>query len=70
MSRAINLSLTRDQVRAEVLKQGASISAIEPLFPRGTRLVLKNSEHAAAMRRSLKAHIIAGEVKRTPLRVR
>jgi hypothetical protein len=68
MSRAINLNLTHDEVKAAVLKQGAAISAIEPLFPRGTRVVLKNSDHAAAMRRTLKAQIIEGPVQRTPLR--
>ena len=68
MSRAINLNLTRDEVKAAVLKHGAVISAIEPLFPRGTRVVLKNGDHAAAMRRTLKAQIIEGPVLRTPLR--
>jgi hypothetical protein len=68
MSRAINLNLTRDEVKAAVLKQGAVISAIEPLFPRGTRVVMKNGDHAAVMRRTLKAQIIEGPVLRTPLR--
>jgi hypothetical protein len=68
MSRAINLNLTRDEVKAAVLKQGAVISAIEPLFPRGTRVVLKNGDHAATMRRTLRAQIIEGPVLRTPLR--
>jgi hypothetical protein len=68
MSRAINLDLTDDQVRAAVLKQGAAISSIEPLFPRGTRVVLKNADHAAAIRRAHKAQVIEGAVVRTPLR--
>jgi hypothetical protein len=68
MTRAINLNLTRNEVEAAVLKHGAVISAIEPLFPRGTRVVLKNGDDAAAIRRSLKARIIEGPVARTPLR--
>ena len=68
MSRAINLNLTHDQVQAAVLKHGAVISAIEPLFPRGTRVVLTNADQAATIRRALKAQVIDGPVKRTPLR--
>jgi hypothetical protein len=68
MSRAINLDLTDDEVRAAVRKQGAVISAIEPLFPRGTRVVLKNADDAAAIRRAHKAQVIEGAVVRTPLR--
>ncbi|GAO40975.1 hypothetical protein SCH01S_53_00470 [Sphingomonas changbaiensis NBRC 104936] len=68
MSRAINLDLTHDQVRAAVLKHGAVISAIEPLFPSGTRVVLTNADHAAAMRRTLNPQVIEGAVVRTPLR--
>jgi len=68
MSRAINLNLTRSEVEAAVQKHGAVISAIEPLFPRGTRVVLKNGDHAATIRRLLKAQIIEGLVKRTPPR--
>lgn len=49
-------------------KHGAVISAIEPLFPHGTRVVLKNGDHAATIRRSLKAQVIEGPVRRTPLR--
>jgi hypothetical protein len=69
MSRAINLNLTHDQVQAAVMKHGAVISAIERLFPRGTRVVLTNGDHAAATRRALKAQVIDGPVERTPLRV-
>ena len=68
MSRAINLNLTRSEVEAAVLKHEAVISSIEPLFPHGIRVVLKSGDHAAAMRRSLKAHVMEGSVKRTPLR--
>lgn len=68
MSRAINLNLTAGEVRAAVLKQGAAISAIEPLFPRGTRVVLTSADQAAGLRRTLKAQLIDGLVRRTPLR--
>lgn len=68
MSRAINLNLTEDQVRAAVRQHAAAITAIEPLFPLGTRVVLMSADDAAAMRRALKTHIIEGTVSRTPLR--
>lgn len=68
MSRAINLNLTRDEVRVAVLKHKAVISAIEPLHPRGTRVVLTSADQAAVVRRALKADLIAGAVTRTPLR--
>lgn len=68
MSRAINLDLTQDQVHAAVLKHGAAISAIEPLYPRGTRVVLMRPEQAETMRRVLKLKIIDGPVVRAPLR--
>ena len=67
MSRAINLNLTHDQVKTAMVKHGAVISAIEPLFPRGTRVVLKNADQAATVRRALKTQVIEGPVKRTPL---
>lgn len=68
MSRAINLDLTQDEVRAAVLKHGGAVSAIEPLHPRGTRVVLMRPEQAATIRRVLKLKIIDGPVVRTPLR--
>ncbi len=68
MSRAMNLNLTRDEVEAAVLKHGAVISSIEPLLPSGTRVVLTNAEQAASLRRKLKAQVIEGVVRRTPLR--
>lgn len=70
MSRAINLDLSRDEVEAAALKRAAVISAIEPLFPRGTRVVLASSDAAALIRRALKEHVIDGRVQRTPLRTR
>ncbi len=68
MSRAMNLNLTRAEVEAAVLRHGAVISSIEPLLPRGTRVVLTNAEQAASLKRKLKAQVIEGIVKRTPLR--
>jgi hypothetical protein len=68
MSRAMNLSLSQDEVEAAVLKHGAVISAIEPLLPSGTRVVLTNAEQAASLRRKLKSQLIEGKVRRTPLR--
>jgi hypothetical protein len=51
-----------------VTKHAAVISAIEPLYPRGTRVVLKNADQAATLGRALKASLIEGPVVRTPLR--
>lgn len=68
MSRAINLNLTLDQVKAAVLKHDAVISSIEPLLPKGTRVVLTNADQAAALRRTLKTSLIEGAVRRVPLR--
>lgn len=68
MSRAINLNLTRREVEAAVAKHGVVISAIEPLYPRGTRVVLTSGDHAAVIRRVCKQQIIEGPVLRTPLR--
>lgn len=68
MSRAINLDLTREEVQAAVSKHKAVISAIEPLFPQGTRVVLTNGDGAAVIRRALKTKVIEGRVKRTPRR--
>jgi predicted xylose isomerase-like sugar epimerase len=68
MSRALNLAMNNDQVRAAATKQGASISSIEPLFPQGTRVVLKNADQAAVMRMACKRQLIDGPVVRTPLR--
>jgi hypothetical protein len=68
MSRAINLDLTREQVLAAATKHKAGISAIMPLHPRGTRVVLLNADEAATLRRALKQQIIEGAIIRTPLR--
>jgi hypothetical protein len=68
MSRALNLNLTYEQVQTAVTKHAAVISAIEPLYPRGTRVVLKNADQAATLGRALKASLIEGPVVRTPLR--
>ena len=66
MSRAININLNRDQVIAAMAKHGAVISAIEPILPHGIRVVLTTADHAAIVRRALKAEVIEGPVRRTP----
>lgn len=70
MSRAINVDLSRSETEAAVAKLKAVATSIEPLFPRGTRVVLTNADHAAALRRVFKKHVIEGPVVRTPLRTR
>lgn len=69
MSRAINFDLTQEEVHAAVQKHGGAVSAIEPLYPRGTRVVLMRIEQADRLRRVLKNKIFHGTVVRTPLRV-
>ncbi len=64
MSRAINLSIPEATVIARCQKAGVSISAIEVLPSGGTHLVCTTGEGAEEMRGLLKAHIIAGRVKR------
>ena len=70
MSRAINFDLTQQEVRAAVTKNGGIITVIEPLFPRGTRVVLAKADDAAKLGRTLKSKVLHGAVVRTPLRTR
>lgn len=70
MSRALNLDLTHAEVESAVIKHAGVISAIEPLYPRGTRVVLKNAEQAATLALALKKKVLHGPVVRTPLRTR
>jgi hypothetical protein len=70
MSRAINVSMNEAQVLAACAKQGAAVSASEPLPSGGTRVVLTSSEGAAAMRDVFAGEMLTGAVRRTPFDVR
>ena len=64
MSRAMNLSLTEEEVLAECKNRNVIVSAIEPLPVTGTHLVCRTIEGADEIRHRLKKHLIEGKVKR------
>lgn len=66
MSRAMNLKLTEDNVRARCEESGVTISAIEPLPKGGTHLVCRTIEGADEMRLRLGDFLITGAVRRFP----
>ncbi len=68
MSRALNLDLDEARVIARCLKEKVAISAIERLPAGGVRLVCMSADGADAIRKKLKAHVIAGAVTRQRLR--
>ena len=70
MSRALNLSVSPAEVEAAATRDGARITSIEPLYPSGTRVVFANSDAAAQMARAFKTKLLAGQVARTPRRLR
>lgn len=69
MSRAINLNATESHVIDTCAKLKVAISTIEALRSGGTRVVLKNSEAAADVRRSYGNKVITGAVRREPTRL-
>lgn len=64
MSRALNVDATIDNVLALAAKHNATVSAIEPLSPDGTRVVFQNSEDAAVIARALGRRVRTGPVRR------
>ena len=64
MSRALNVDAPIAHVVALASKHNASISAIEPLLPRGTRVVFMNADDAAVIRRAYGAKVLTGTVTR------
>ena len=70
MSRALNLSLTMEQVDGHCRKNGVAISALEALPDGGARLVCMSNYGAAQIRLKLKGHIIDGDVRRERFRPR
>jgi ABC-type sugar transport system substrate-binding protein len=70
MSRALNIDATLDAVVAMSAKHSAAISAIEPLLPRGTRVVFMNADGAAAVARAYGTRVLNGAVTREPWKQR
>lgn len=70
MSRAINVTATREEVEALSAKHNAAISAIEPLHPSGTRVVYMNGDDTATLTKAFGKRVLTGEVIRTSLRPR
>ncbi len=69
MSRAMNLDATEAHVMSMCVKHNAEISSIETLHSGGTRVVLKNGDAAAVLRRAYGAKVLTGVVTRTPTRL-
>jgi len=70
MSRTLLLSMTERQAIAHCAEAKVGISALETLHSGGVRLVCMSSHGAATMRRTLKKHLIEGEVVRERFRPR
>ena len=68
MSRALNIDADRADVEKVAAKHNAAISAIEPLHPRGTRVVFMNMDGATAVAKAYGRKVLTGAVTRTPLR--
>lgn len=68
MSRALNVDATVAHVVALSAKHNAIISAIEPLDPKGTRVVFMNADDAAVVARAYGSRVITGAVVRAPWR--
>ncbi|WP_213980621.1 hypothetical protein [Sphingomonas sp. dw_22] len=70
MSRAVNIDAPVDAVIAMSAKHNAAISAIEPLQPRGTRVVFMNADDAAVVARAYGARVLNGAITREPWKQR
>lgn len=64
MSRAVNVAATEAEVVAMSAKHKATISAIEPLQPTGTRVVYMNGADAATIAKAFGKRVLLGEVTR------
>ena len=69
MSRALNIEATKEHVLATCAKHRLDVSSMEPLLPTGVRIVLKNGDDAAIIRKAYAKSIIEGVVRRVPLRL-
>ncbi len=70
MSRALNINASQDDILAMCAKRNLLISAIEPIHPAGTRVVLRTSHDTAILAKAYAGKIITTDIVRTPLRVR
>ena len=70
MSRAILLSMDEREAIAHCLKANVGVSAIENLVSGGVRLVCMSGSGAELIRKTLKKHLIDGEVARERYRPR
>jgi len=70
MSRAINVDLKEADVLAACAKEGATVSASEPLPAGGTRVVLASIQGADAMRNIFEPQLLGNGVRRTPFSMR
>jgi hypothetical protein len=64
MSRAVNLSLSEDEVRRLCERRGIAISATEPLPSGGTRLICVLPEGTEAARLHAKGSVLGDRVAR------
>jgi hypothetical protein len=70
MSRAMNLSVNQSEVVKICGDMGIATTSIEPLLPKGTRVVCLNADGAAALRNKMRASMIEGAVTRMPRSLR
>ena len=68
MSRAMNVDASFATVEAACAKHNVSISVLEALVSKGTRVVCNTSEGADILRRAMKSSLLTTPVKRLPLR--
>jgi hypothetical protein len=66
VTRALNIDALPAEVIAIAAKQGAAISAIENLQPRGTRVVFQNVDGAISVAAAFRTRLIEGAVTREP----
>jgi hypothetical protein len=64
MSRALNVGLDANTVKARCSAEAVGISAMEALPGGGVRLVCMSMDGAETMRRKFKSQLIKGEVSR------
>ena len=69
MTRAVNVDASLAEVTAACALVGASISAIEPLAGRGTRVVLRSADAADDMRVHYKKKLLDDRAARVPTRL-
>jgi len=64
MSRVVNIDAAMQQVLATCAEQQVRISAIEPMSPSGTHVVLARAEDAERIRQLFQGRLLDGAVTR------